>query len=348
MTTRKVSKKVAINNDIERIVEAILKNSPLKREELSKVVNINIKTLDRRLEILKQDSRYYLECEWGKPLQIKLMSEKQIKFNYNYNDFQEINTSKKNTKFNLRIDILKKALNQNKWLIIKNFRTKNSNKKNDCLVYPLKLVYLENEIKLIGLPIENQNFVNAYNITKIDDIEILKQEINIPNLKIDEVLFDDFGEPYTDKNKLYNLTLIMTEKAVELLKRNFSNLDNSIINLPTEEIKYREINNTKYVYEYSVEIKTVLLDDITRFIIGLFDNIIFYSENKEVTRFINNILENNIIPIAKKDIVTTVNNNFEQNKIFIKDKSPKTEIQMNYFYKQSEEDDNSNFICNTF
>ncbi len=186
-----------------------------------------------------------------------------------------------NRQHSQNINLLIKAIEQKRKVILKGYQSANSNKQSDRLVEPYK--FNTNYISVWAFDIEDQRN-KIFKNSRISYVYLLNEKWSFQN-KHKEAELDHFR---MSSNKKIKVKLILSLRACELLKEEY----------PLAKPFIKKIDSTKYQYEA----KVYSFDGVGRFITGLCDEIII-QEPEELKIFVKGKMTDSINKIKFKKTV---------------------------------------------
>jgi predicted DNA-binding transcriptional regulator YafY len=154
------------------------------------------------------------------------------------------------------------AITENKRVLLKSYHSINTQKISDRLIEPISLT--DNYNSICGFEIETKTN-KYYNIERITEVIVLNEQQEYQKLhQLDEV--DAFGFSKQNGEK-FQVELILTLKAYILLKEEYPKIE-----------KHIKKDKNSSVYNLNIEVNNP--KPITRFILGLKDEIVVVGSNE--------------------------------------------------------------------
>jgi len=248
----KITDQMANHNSLLRIFKLIaLLESPPKRtiKQLAKNLSIHRRTVYRYIKLLEevglfvdcdQENRYFLFRKEGKPndnffftdeeeqtirqlLQLHeaenpLLASLQKKL-YVHSANSKIPNDLLKAKHGLLVNKLSKAIQGQRWVLIKNYDSANSGTIADRKVAPI--CFEENYRRLVAFE-EASNMEKVFKINRMGDIQVLSVQYEV---KESQLLSDAFG---MSGEKWIFVTLRLSRFAAQLLREEYPSLSDSI------------------------------------------------------------------------------------------------------------------------
>ena len=162
------------------------------------------------------------------------------------------------------------AITENKRVLLKSYHSINSQKISDRLIEPICLT--DNYNSICGFEVDTKTN-KYYNIERITEVIVLNEQQEFQNLhQLDEM--DAFGFSKQNGAK-FQVELILTLKAYILLKEEYPKIE-----------KHIKKDKNSAVYHLNIEVNNP--KPITRFILGLKDEIVVVGSN-EFREYLKNI-----------------------------------------------------------
>jgi predicted DNA-binding transcriptional regulator YafY len=162
------------------------------------------------------------------------------------------------------------AITENKRVLLKSYHSINTQKISDRLIEPISLT--DNYNSICGFEVDTKTN-KYYNIERITEVIVLNEQQEFQKLhQLDEV--DAFGFSIQNGEK-FQVELILTLKAYILLKEEYPKIE-----------KHIKKDKNSAVYHLNIEVNNP--KPITRFILGLKDEIVIVGSN-EFREHLNNI-----------------------------------------------------------
>lgn len=312
MPRKSASNDININMDVAKITNTILKAGKISKKALCEEMGgMNIKTLERRLEILKSDKRFYLFCLHGQDLQLReIFNPLAKKAGGKKRNSKEVNPLY-DSKFQKKIVFLESAMKRNKWLQLFNYGALTKKGTDDRFVFPLQLIFTETDVKLLAVPYDEPNKIKMYLVSRMNKIGIWNTSQDKPTVSTKDIKFDDFGMNYNDESQIMKFTLYMTAYASEMLAHDFPNFKPFIRKTPKKALVVKTMfENTDfkktYKYDSMIELKSFMYLPIARISIGMLDSIIIYCNKQAGIDNIRNYMHEVIVKCSSEQIVNTI------------------------------------------
>jgi proteasome accessory factor C len=162
------------------------------------------------------------------------------------------------------------AITENKRVLLKSYHSINTQKISDRLIEPISLT--DNYNSICGFEVDTKTN-KYYNIERITEVILLNEQQEFQNMhKLDEM--DAFGFSKQNGEK-FQVELILTLKAYILLKEEYPMIE-----------KHIKKDKNSSVYNLNIEVNNP--KPITRFILGLKDEIVVVGSN-EFKEYLNDI-----------------------------------------------------------
>jgi hypothetical protein len=297
MPRKSASNDININMDVAKITNTILKAGKISKKALCEEMGgMNIKTLERRLEILKSDKRFYLFCLHGQDLQLReIFNPLAKKAGGKKRNNKEANPVY-NVIFQKLVKFLDDAIRKKKWVQLLSYGALTKDGTKTRRVFPLELIYTETDVKLLAVSEKHPTQIKMYLVSRMNDIINYNTTQKTPTTTTKQVKFDDFGMIYANNNEVMKFTLYMTAYASDMLAHDFTEFKPFIKKTPKKDLIVKTMFNKTFKYDSMIELKSCFPAPIARFTIGMLDSFIIKCDQQAGIDYIRNYMRDTIIP----------------------------------------------------
>ena len=288
--------------EVVAISSILRKKGFQKKEELCKRFKLEPKTIERRLQRIKEiETDFVLICDRAKGYKLILKrgleevitNKEKVVLVKGKDDLYETATQKK-------IRLLDKAITEKKWVLLKDYKPANKKSKDDRTVLPLLLI-LKGELKIIAIDDERTLKKKTFNLNRMGEVIVKTPKSDI-KIDLSHVKFDDFGLMYEDDSHLNKVTLLLTTYSSEMIARDFPIFKPRIELLPYKEFIEKELNGENYNYQYRLVLNICHIGAVGRMVCGMLDNIIVTTENDKLREELKNYVRKTVLNAFEKNL----------------------------------------------
>ena len=289
-----------IHEELRMLKNELLKPGYHKSSDLIKVwkSKVSIKTIQRRLnELEKIETGYYLvgQPNMGWRLIEKLLYNKRIKLIkkmvvLNLTPIEEVDIySDKMRRF---IFILYKALEDKKYVTLKNYSPVDSRGSKDYNIYPLSMS-INKSVYIVAYDRHDAK-KKSFKISRAFDI-ILEDDMIEQSMqdRLNGEFYVDYFDFNCKKDDLMDIEIWMTNYSKDMAVRDFPQMSPIIFEL---SVPYeRTLNGYVYKFQYSLKIQVGSLRVIGRLMTGMLDNFIVHEAPEKFRQQLNDYIKKTVL-----------------------------------------------------
>lgn len=285
------------------LIRILKKGIYTSKQELCGLLNISVKTLERRLAAIRNsNAEYYLVCERGKGYRLVQRKAPELVKHFPPKIKQPINwRQEQNADVRTHIKLLSGAIERKCWVNLAYYSITGTPKSTRA-IFPVSLL-LEDTPYLLAVTDVNKPQLRTYRLDRIEKCVVtgIRHE---PGVQIPELHFDDFGMLQPSRESLSFVKLYLTRYAAEMIKHDFPGFSPKIIMLPERQTFEEVINGLTKRFQYQICINVgVNIGALARVIAGMLADIIVYEAEALVRMKIYNCIQENTISSINNHIL---------------------------------------------
>ena len=285
------------------IISSLLKKKGFhKKEALCKKLNLEPKTIERRLKRIKEiETDFVLINDRIKGY--KLIPRKgleEVVINKEKVLLVNVKDELYETAAQNKIRLLDKAITEKKWVLLKDYTPANKKRIKDRTVLPLLLV-LKGEPKIIAIDDEITLSKKTFNLNRMGEVVVLPRKSDI-KIDLSKIRYDDFGLMFENESNLKKVTIFLTTYSKEMIARDFPIFKPRIKPLTEKESIEKVLNGEKYKYHYKLALNICHIGAVGRIVCGMLDNILVQTEDVVLREELKDYVRKTVVNAFEENI----------------------------------------------